>query len=202
MGKLATDLLTLSEVRALADANSRRAPTGKRNRALVWLLASTGLRIGEALALRSADLDLERGTVRVQTGKTNSAGGDSHRVVVVAMPEAMAALERWMDARKALGINGHHPVFCTLDGGPVKDAYIRAMLPRLAKRAGILKRVHAHGLRHFFAATASQMGAPILHVQRSLGHSNLGTTQRYLDRIAPEDTHDAMRAAFSRLEKE
>ena len=104
-----------------------------------------------------------------------------------------------MDTRKAHGINGHRTVFCTLEGKPMSDAYVRQMLPRLARRAGILGRIHAHGLRHFYAATATRLGAPIIHVQRALGHSNLGTTQKYLARIAPEDTHDAMRAAFARL---
>lgn len=197
--QLDTYLPTLADVRALANANSRRAPTGRRNRALVLLLASTGLRIGEALALRPSDVDLERGTVRVQVGKTNSAGGNSHREVALVMPEALDALCRWMDTRTARGINGHRPVFCTLEGKPMKDAYVRQALPRLARRAGILGRIHAHGLRHFYAATATRLGAPIIHVQRALGHSNLGTTQKYLARIAPEDTHEAMRAAFARL---
>ena len=196
--QLDTYLPTLADVRALADANSRRAPTGKRNRALVLLLASTGLRIGEALALKLSDLDLDRGTVRVQIGKTNSAG-NSHREVALVMPEALDALGRWLDTRKARGINGHRRVFCTLDGDPMSQAYVRQMLPRLARRAGILGRIHAHGLRHFYAATATRLGVPIIHVQRALGHSNLGTTQQYLARIAPEDTHEAMRAAFARL---
>lgn len=201
MMKLETYLPTLADVRALANANSRRAPTGKRNRALVLLLASTGLRIGEALALKPSDVDLDEGTVRVQKGKTSRQGGDSARVVAVVMPEAIDALGRWMDARANLdSVTGHQRVFCTLDGRPMADAYVRQVLPRLAERAGILGRVHAHGLRHFYAATATKLGVPIFHVQRSLGHSNLGTTQQYLARIAPEDTHETMRAAFARLE--
>ena len=118
------------------------------------------------------------------------------------MPEALDAVGRWMDTRKARGISGHRRVFSTLEGKPMHQAYVRQMLPRLARRAGILGRIHAHGLRHFYAATATRLGAPIIHVQRALGYSNLGTTQQYLARIAPEDTHDAMRAAFARLEQE
>lgn len=189
-----TYLPTLADVRALADQPSRRAPTGVRNRALILLLASTGLRIGEALALKPADVDLDQGTVRVQRGK-----GGKHRVVAIAMPEAMDALTRWLDVRKRRGVTGHRTIFCTLDGNPIHDAYIRALLPRVARKAGIVGRIHAHGLRHFFAASAVRLGVPIVHVQRALGHSSLGTTQAYLERIAPEDTHDAMREAFARL---
>ena len=54
---------------------------------------------------------------------------------------------------------------------------------------------------YFFAATATRLGAPIIHVQRALGHKNLNTTAVYLARIAPEDTHDAMRAAFAGLDQ-
>lgn len=194
---LDTYLPTLADVRALAAQCSRRAPTGKRNRALVLLLASTGLRISEALALRQADLDLDGGTVRVQRGK-----GGKHRVVPLVMPEAVDALGRWLDARKALGHDGHRVVFCTLYGKPMHQAYVRAMFPRLARRAGILGRIHAHGLRHFYAATLTRLGTPIVHVQQALGHSNLNTTQVYLARIAPQDTHDAVRAAFARLSQE
>ena len=64
---------SLAEVHALAASCSRRAPTGRRNRALTLLFASTGLRIGEALALKRSDLDLDRGTVRVQSGKPRSS---------------------------------------------------------------------------------------------------------------------------------
>ncbi len=120
----------------------------------------------------------------------------------MVMPEALDALGRWMDTRKARGINGHHRVFCTLEGKPMHQAYVRQLLPRLAERVGILGRIHAHGLRHFYAATSTRLGAPIIHVQRALGHANLNTTAVYLARIAPEDTHDAMRAAFARLEQE
>jgi integrase len=125
MTTLDTYLPTLAEVHNLAASCSRRAPTSRRNRALILLLASTGLRIGEALALKRSDLDLDRGTVRVQSGKTDNAA----REVTVLMPEALDALAVWLDTRKALGIKGHRRVFCTLKGSPIADAYIRELPP-------------------------------------------------------------------------
>ena len=107
-------------------------------------------------------------------------------------PGAFAIVERWLDKRKQLGINGRSPIFCTLAGKPVKTPYIRALLPRLAQRAGIEKRVHAHGLRHMHAAELMAEGVPVNVIQKQLGHSNLGTTSRYLDHIAPRDVIQTM----------
>jgi integrase len=81
----------------------------------------------------------------------------------------------------------------------MQSSYSRALMPRLARRAGIDGRVHCHGLRHFFAASLAQARCPIVHVQAALGHANLGTTSRYLSRIAPKDSAEAVTAAFARM---
>jgi site-specific recombinase XerD len=67
-------------------------------------------------------------------------------------PAAFALLERWVDRRRALGLSGRRPVFCTLAGEPLDTSYVRRFLPRLAAKAGVEKRVHPHGLRHAHAA--------------------------------------------------
>lgn len=64
---------------------------------------------------------------------------------------ALAVVERWADVRRGLGISGRRRLFCTLAGGPLDASYVRQLLPRLAGRAGVDKRVHAHGLRHAHA---------------------------------------------------
>ena len=84
-----------------------------------------------------------------------------------------------------LGVNGHAPVLCTLKGKRVSAAYVRALLPRLARKAGIEKRVHAHGLRRTHAAELAREGVPLNVISRQLGHSNVSTTSRYLDHVAP-----------------
>ena len=85
-------------------------------------------------------------------------------------------------------------VFCTLGGRPLTTAYVRAMLPRLARRAGIEKRVHAHGMRHSFASGLAQEGVPMNVIQAALGHSSLATTSRYLAHVAPQQVIDTLRA--------
>ena len=91
------------------------------------------MRIAEALALRPKDLDPAKGTIRVLRGK-----GSKARTIGMD-PEAWAILQRWIDRRTQLGVNGHHPLTCTLKGQPLKTAYVRSLLPRLARKAGIEK---------------------------------------------------------------
>ena len=110
-------------------------------------------------------------------------------------PDGFAVLERWLDARSGkLRINGACRVFCTLDGGPVKPSYIRALLPRLGRKAGIERRVHAHGLRHAFTTELAKEGVPVPVIQLALGHTSLATTTTYLKGLCPQDVVDAMRA--------
>jgi site-specific recombinase XerD len=185
--RLPPEVLTDAEVCGLMRACSRHAPTGARNRALIALLYRTGLRISEALSLYPKDLDLADGSVRVLNGK----GGRSRTVGLD--PGAAAIIERWLEVRANLGLGGREPVFCTLHGHAMAAAYVRVMFKRLAARAGIEKRVHAHGLRHTHAAQLRAEGVDIAIISRQLGHASITTTARYLDHIAPTAVIDAMR---------
>ncbi|MBA7495702.1 Tyrosine recombinase XerC [subsurface metagenome] len=68
------------------------------------------------------------------------------------------------------------------------------MFKRIAKRAGIEKRVHPHGLRHTMSAQLAREGAPMNLIQQQLGHTSLATTSRYLDHIAPQQLIDVMKS--------
>jgi site-specific recombinase XerD len=195
--RLPPEILTDDEVCAMMRACGRYAPTGLRNRALIAMLYRTGLRINEALHLFPKDLNLADGSVRVLNGK----GGKSRTVGLD--PGASAIIERWLDARSNINLDrtgrthgspgGRHPIFCTLRGEPMADAYIRVMLKRLAARAGIDKRVHAHGIRHTHAAQLRAEGVDIAIISRQLGHASITTTARYLDHLAPRAVIEAMR---------
>lgn len=182
------EVLTEAEVASLLRACSPKAPTGIRNRALLSVMYRAGLRVSEALALYPKDIDANAGTITVLHGK-----GDKRRIVGLD-PGAFAVLARWLDRRTSLGLNGRYPIFCTLQGATSKPAYVRALMPRLAARAGVEKRVHAHGLRHTHAAELAREGTPLNLVQAQLGHSSLATTDRYLRHIAPEELVKAMKA--------
>jgi integrase/recombinase XerC len=146
--------------------------------ALAW---RSGLRIGEVLALRPKDVDLASGTLTVQHGK-----GDKRRVVGLDAG-TVALVARWAEARRKLGVPSRAPLICTLDGNSVAQDYVRHLLPRLAQRAGIEKRVHAHALRHSFACELEREGAPLSTIRDLLGHSSASTTDRYLRRLGAGD---------------
>lgn len=72
------------------------------------------------------------------------------------------------------------------------SAQVRLLLPRLARRAGIAKRVHPHGLRHTHAYELMMENIPMPIIQRQLGHASLATTDTYLSHIAPKQVIDAI----------
>ena len=186
--RLPAEPLTADEARALVKAASNRAPTGIRNRALLVVLYRGGLRSDEALALLPKDLNADEGTIRVLHGK-----GDKARLVGLDQG-AWAVLQRWLDKRTALGIKSRKPVFCTLKGTPLNDRYVRAMIKRMAVRAGIEKRVHPHGLRHSHASELANEGTPLHVIQQQLGHSSLATTDRYIRHLAPQEVVKTMQS--------
>jgi site-specific recombinase XerD len=184
--KLPPELLTADDVRALLAACSSSAPTGLRNRALLVTLYRSGLRLDEALTLTPADVDVGGGVVRVVRH------GAGQRRVAGIDPAALAIVEEWLAVRSALGIGDDAPLFCTLSGGPLHPAYVRQLLPRLADKAGIGKRVHAQGLRHTHAAELAAEGLPAEVIQAQLGHESLASTDRYLRRIPSVDRIGAL----------
>jgi len=200
------DLLDPSEVLAIMRACSRRAPTGVRNRALVAVLYGAGLRISEALALKPKDLDLDGLAVTVQSGK------GARRRVVALFPDAVDAVERWIDRRAQYGVGNDRPLFCTLSrgaagphptapGGALSREYVARFLKKAARRAGIGKRVHPHALRHSHADLIRRRGFDVEEVRRQLGHRDLLVTTRYLDHLGSHDLPDRIRKIGPVLEK-
>ena len=192
MTKLPVEILTRAELDALLRTCNRRSPSGLRDRALMALLYGSGLRLAEALALRARDVDLDAGTVRVHNGKGSKARTSG-------IEEGMAAVVReWIDHRRSeLGMGPSAPLFAQITKGkvgePVQQACVRQMLRRRATKAGIEKRVHAHGFRHSHAANMASAGIPLNVIQRQLGHSNVATTSRYIDDVQPADVVAAVR---------
>jgi site-specific recombinase XerD len=180
--------LSGDEVKALIRVCSKRSSTGIRNAALIATLYRSGLRISEALAVLPRELDPETGAIRVMNGK----GGTVRSVALD--PGAWAILQRWLDRRASLGISGRSTVFCTLRGETLQSSYVRGMLPRQARKAGLERRVHAHALRHSFAAELAAERTPINVVQALLGHASLATTDAYLRHINPVTAIETLRS--------
>lgn len=180
------EVLSPAEVAALFAACAADDWIGVRNRALLALLYRAGLRLGETLALRPKDVDVAAGAIRVLFAK----GGRSRTVGIDA--GAIAMVEAWLARRQRVGLGAAGPLLCTASGRPLTTAYVRLLLPRLARRAGIEKRVHAHGLRHTFAAELRAEGVDIGVISKQLGHRSIATTALYLDHIAPLAVVEAM----------
>lgn len=186
--KRPVEVLTVAEVALLMKGCSTRCPTGLRNRAVIVCLWRCGLRVSEALSLHPKDFDAARGTLRVLRGK-----GDKARTVGID-PQAAAVIGQWLAERKRLGISARGPLFCTLQGQPVSRIYVRNLLVRLAHKAGIMKRVHPHGLRHTHATELLEEGASVGIISKQLGHGSIATTARYLDHISPKAVVDFVAA--------
>jgi site-specific recombinase XerD len=172
--KYPAEILTPSEISALFSQVSAGSSIGLRNRALITVLYRAGLRHSEALALFEKDVDLRAGTVAVLHGK-----GERSRIVGID-PGACHVIGTWIERRKKLGFGATAALFCTMRGTPMKTSYLKALLPKVARQAGIGKRVHPHGLRHTHAYELMMEGVEMPIIQRQLGHVSLATTAVYL----------------------
>ena len=144
-------------------------PLGRRDRAMLELFYSSGLRLSELCALRWRELDLDEGLVHV-TGK-----GNKQRVVPVGS-HARAALAAW---RADTPSTPTSPVFPGRGNAPISPRAVQARLRAAAQRQGVWKRVHPHLLRHSFASHVLESSGDLRGVQELLGHADIATTQIY-----------------------
>ena len=145
------------------------APLGLRDRAMMELFYSSGLRVSELCALRWGDLDLAGGEVRV-LGK-----GRKTRIVPVGR-HAREALVAYLAVEPA---PPSAPVFPGRGAGPISARAVQKRVRELAMRQGVWKRVHPHLLRHSFASHVLESSGDLRGVQELLGHANIATTQIY-----------------------
>lgn len=143
-----------------------------RDRAILELLYSSGLRLGELTGLDLADLDLADGMVRV-TGK-----GRRTRLVPVGRA-ARDALRDWLKARPELAGPGQTAVFTGTRGRRISPRTVQARVSHWARRSGLGQRVHPHLFRHSFATHLLESSGDLRSVQEMLGHANISTTQIY-----------------------
>jgi len=144
-------------------------PLGFRDRALLELFYSSGLRLSELCGLRWSDLDLASGFVTV-LGK-----GNKQRKVPVGS-HARKALQAWRDEQRPAGDT---PVFPGRNGGPISQRAVQIRMKLLAQKQGMFKNVHPHMLRHSFASHILESSGDLRGVQELLGHADIATTQIY-----------------------
>ncbi len=147
-------------------------PLVTRDRAIMELFYSSGLRLSELVNLDLVDLDLEDATVRV-TGK-----GNKTRVVPVGR-HARTALKAWIDERLAIPGPDARALFVGRGGRRLSPRAIQARLRAWARRQGLDLDLHPHMLRHSFASHLLESSGDLRAVQELLGHADISTTQIY-----------------------
>jgi integrase/recombinase XerD len=176
-------VLSAGEVERMLLVPDITTALGLRDRAILELLYSTGVRRAEAGALNVADVDFPGGTVFIREGK-----GRIDRVVPIGR-RALAWLAKYLETVRPALVRAEHEdgaLFLGHFGRRMSKEGLAHMVSRVKTAAGITQRGAAHLLRHTAATLMLENGADVRFVQQLLGHADLGTTQRY--------THVAIRA--------
>jgi integrase/recombinase XerD len=168
--------LKLTDVERLMTQPDQKTPLGLRDRAMLEVLYSTGLRVSELTSLRVADIVMKIGSVRC-IGK-----GDKERIVPVGR-KALGMVEKYLrDARPQLVVQkagASASLFLNRRGKPLTRVGVWKILSDYGRRAGLRTALTPHVLRHSFATHLLERGADLRSVQLMLGHSDISTTQIY-----------------------
>jgi len=167
--------LDLDQVQRLLDAPGDADLLSSRDKAMLEVLYSSGIRVSELVELEMGDLDLQEGVLRVR-GK-----GRKDRLTPIGS-QAIKALQRYFELRamdtKSQGSHAHR-VFLNKHGQPLSTRSVRRKLDKYLLSAGLDPGISPHTLRHSFATHLLNNGADLRSVQELLGHQSLSTTQIY-----------------------
>ena len=174
VGQHLPEVLSTEEVDQLEAAIDLTKWEGHRNRAIVEVLFSCGLRVSELTGLKLSNLYIEEEFLRVE-GK-----GRKERLVPLS-PKAIKELHLWFDDRRHMDIKSGEEdyVFLNRRGSHLTRTMILIIIKRLAEEAGIKKTISPHTLRHSFATALLEGGADLRAIQAMLGHESIGTTEIY-----------------------
>jgi len=172
--------LSVDEMFALLDSVPAGDVMHARDRAILEVLYSTGIRVSEMVGLNRGDLELFLGIIRVQ-GK-----GKKERIVPIGK-KAIEALDHYLHMSGGAvrvpvvsgGDLGKAPVFLNKNGGRLTARSVARLINKYIRHAGLQRNISPHSLRHSFATHMLNAGADLRSIQELLGHENLSTTQRY-----------------------
>jgi integrase/recombinase XerD len=177
-------LLTPEEVNKILHQPNLSLMVGIRDRAVLELLYSTGIRVGECEALTIYDVEIKARLLRIRSGK-----GRKERVVPIGKEAAKWIKEYQQRVRPRSNRLAPHvrSLFLAVTGNPMTAKMIRAMIHKYVKQAQIKKkRISCHTFRHTFATELIKNGADIVSVQKLLGHKDIKSTLIYT-RVVPLD---------------
>ena len=158
----------------MKDSIDLSKPEGHRNRAIIEVLFSCGLRVSELVNLKLSCLYIDEEFLRIE-GK-----GRKERLVPLS-PKAIKELQLWFDDRRQMNIKAGEEdyVFLNRRGSHLTRTMILIIIKRLAEEVGIKKNISPHTLRHSFATALLEGGADLRAIQSMLGHESIATTEIY-----------------------
>lgn len=168
------EVLTVEEIDNLIESIDLSTPEGQRNRAMLEVLYSCGLRVTELCTLKLSDLYLDQGFIKVE-GK-----GSKQRLVPIS-PRAIKELHYYFIDRNAIAIKPSFEdfVFISKRGKNISRIMVFHIIKELADRIGLIKNISPHTFRHSFATHLLEGGANLRAIQAMLGHESIGTTEIY-----------------------
>jgi len=173
--RLPAGLLTPAEAVRMLDRMDISTPLGLRNRAILEVLYSTGIRSSEICSLEIGDFDPDSRTLMIRSGK-----GGKDRVVPLGSTATHVVADYIKTARpNLLGPQAGAALFLSNKHRPLVREAVARLVADVARAAGITKHVRPHRLRHACATHMLRGGADIRHIQQLLGHASLQTTQIY-----------------------
>lgn len=199
-GKRLPKAITVEQIERLLSAPSDADVLGRRDRAMLETLYSTGIRVSELVGLRMSDLDLPGEALHVR-GK-----GKKERVVPLGS-HAVTSIQRYMDMLKAdprFGAaaragSSEMPLFLNKHGGRLSSRSVRRKIDKYLKQVGLDPTISPHTLRHSFATHLLDNGADLRSVQELLGHQSLSTTQVYTH-LTSQRVQEAYKQAHPRAQ--
>jgi integrase/recombinase XerD len=180
------ETLHASEIARLLESIDPCAPLGRRDKAILELFYSSGLRLSELCGLRLESIDFDEGFLRI-TGK-----GNKTRVVRMGR-KAREAIEAYLSNERPslVGKRTSSHLFLSVRGTPLSPDRVRQIVKERAKQAGVEQSIYPHLLRHSFATHLLEGGADLRVIQELLGHADISTTQIYthVDRQRLKSVH-------------
>ena len=170
-------VLSADEMLALLQVKFTEDAVGCRDRAMIELFYSAGIRLSELTGLNLEDIRFQEGLVKVR-GK-----GRKERIVPAGRP-ALLAIEAYLQKRRELlkeGTDGkgEEALFLSTRGKRMNPRGVARVVERLVRKSGIGRKISPHALRHTFATHLLDAGADLRSIQEMLGHKSLSTTQKY-----------------------
>jgi integrase/recombinase XerC len=170
-------VLSHDEILSLLRVDFPEDVMGQRDRAMIELFYSAGIRLSELTEINLSDLDVPGGLIKVR-GK-----GRKERIVPVGRP-ALEALGVYMKQRRELEAkrpqsDRDEPLFLSRRGARINPRGVARVLERVVRQSGIGRHISPHALRHSFATHLLDAGADLRSIQEMLGHRSLSTTQKY-----------------------